>query len=228
MLILGCAMPEGESGMNFARIAAFRAGLPHSVPGVTINRFCSSGLQSIAMAADRVRAGGAEIILAGGAESMSMLPMAGNKFSPNPWLVDHLPEIYMNMGLTAECVYRKYGISREDQDQFSFRSHQNALRAQAEKKFDDEIIPGESGNHDTRSGQACYPHHHVPEGRRPARRHVSRSAGQTETRVPCRRNGDGGQLIANQRWRGDGVGDVRFEGSGTGPEADGPLRQLSP
>jgi acetyl-CoA acyltransferase len=140
-LILGCAMPEGESGMNFARIAAFRAGLPHSVPGVTINRFCSSGLQSIAMAADRVRAGGAEIILAGGAESMSMLPMAGNKFSPNPWLVDHLPEIYMNMGLTAECVYRKYGISREDQDQFSFRSHQNALRAQAEKKFDDEIIP---------------------------------------------------------------------------------------
>jgi acetyl-CoA acyltransferase len=140
-LILGCAMPEGESGMNFARIAAFRAGLPHSVPGVTINRFCSSGLQSIAMAADRVRAGGAEIMLAGGAESMSMLPMAGNKFSPNPWLVDHLPEIYMNMGLTAECVYRKYGISREDQDQFSFRSHQNALRAQAEKKFDDEIIP---------------------------------------------------------------------------------------
>ncbi len=140
-VILGCAMPEAESGMNFARIAAFRAGLPHTVPGVTINRFCSSGLQSIAMAADRVRAGGAEIILAGGAESMSMLPMAGNKFSPNPWLVDHLPEIYMNMGLTAERVYKQYGISREDQDRFSFRSHQNALRAQAEKKFDDEIVP---------------------------------------------------------------------------------------
>jgi acetyl-CoA acyltransferase len=140
-LILGCAMPEGESGMNFARIAAFRAGLPCTVPGVTINRFCSSGLQSIAMAADRVRAGGAEMVLAGGAESMSMLPMAGHKFSPNPWLVDHLPEIYMNMGLTAERVYREYGISREDQDRFSFRSHQNALRAQAEKKFDHEIVP---------------------------------------------------------------------------------------
>jgi acetyl-CoA acyltransferase len=140
-VILGCAMPEGESGMNFARIAAFRAGLPCTVPGVTINRFCSSGLQAIAMAADRVRAGGAEIVLAGGAESMSMLPMAGHKFSPNPWLVDHLPEIYMNMGLTAERVYREYGISREDQDRFSFRSHQNALRAQAEKKFDDEIVP---------------------------------------------------------------------------------------
>ena len=140
-LILGCAMPEAESGMNFARIAALRAGLPGTVPGVTINRFCSSGLQSIAMAADRIRGGGAEIILAGGAESMSMLPMAGNKFTPNPWLVDHLPEIYMNMGLTAECVYQKHRIAREDQDQFALRSHQNALRAQAEKKFDDEIVP---------------------------------------------------------------------------------------
>jgi acetyl-CoA acyltransferase len=140
-LILGCAMPEAESGMNFARIAALRAGLPDTVPGVTINRFCSSGLQSIAMAADRIRAGGAEIILAGGAESMSMLPMAGNKFTPNPWLVDHLPEIYMNMGLTAERVYQKYGIARKEQDQFALRSHQNALRAQADKKFDDEIAP---------------------------------------------------------------------------------------
>jgi acetyl-CoA acyltransferase len=140
-LILGCAMPEAESGMNFARIAALRAGLPNTVPGVTINRFCSSGLQSIAMAADRIRSGGAEIILAGGAESMSMLPMAGNKFTPNPWLVDHLPEIYMNMGLTAERVYQKYGIARQEQDQFALRSHQNALRAQAEKKFDDEIVP---------------------------------------------------------------------------------------
>jgi acetyl-CoA acyltransferase len=140
-VILGCAMPEAESGMNVARIAALRAGLPDAVPGVTINRFCSSGLQSIAMAADRIRAGGAEMILAGGAESMSMLPMAGNKFAPNPWLVDHLPEIYMNMGLTAERVYRQSGISREDQDRFSLRSHQNALKAQAEHKFEDEIVP---------------------------------------------------------------------------------------
>jgi acetyl-CoA acyltransferase len=142
-VIIGCAMPEGESGLNMARIAALRAGLPDSIPAVTINRFCSSGLQSIAMAADRIRAGGAEIVLAGGAESMSMVPMTGNKFSPNPWMVDHLPEIYISMGLTAERVCQKWAISREDQDQFALRSHQNALRAQAEQKFDEEIVPVE-------------------------------------------------------------------------------------
>jgi acetyl-CoA acyltransferase len=140
-VILGCAMPEAESGTNMARIAAIRAGLPDIVPGVTINRFCSSGLQAIAMAAERIRAGGAEIILAGGSESMSMLPMSGSRFVPNPWLVDHRPEIYINMGLTAENVQRKYGVSREDSDAFSFRSHQRALAAQSEGKFDDEIVP---------------------------------------------------------------------------------------
>ena len=140
-VILGCAMPEGESGSNMARIAALRAGLPVTTTGVTINRFCSSGLQAIAMAADRIRAGGAHILLAGGAESMSMIPMAGNKPAPNPWFVDNQPEIYMNMGLTAEAVQRKYGVSREDSDAFSFRSHQNALKAQAEGKFRDEIVP---------------------------------------------------------------------------------------
>ncbi len=140
-VILGCAMPEAESGMNMARIAALRAGLPDSVPGVTINRFCSSGLQAIAMAADRIRSGSAQIIIAGGAESMSLIPMAGNKFVPNPWMVDHLPQIYMGMGLTAEQVRKKYGVTREDADEFAHRSHQHALRAQAEGKFDDEIVP---------------------------------------------------------------------------------------
>jgi acetyl-CoA acyltransferase len=140
-VILGCAMPEAESGMNIARIAALRAGLPDSVPGLTVNRFCSSGLQAIAMAADRIRSGGAQIIIAGGAESLSMIPMAGNKFAPNPWMVDHLPRIYMGMGLTAEQVQKKYGISREDSDQFAHRSHQQALHAQAAGKFDDEIVP---------------------------------------------------------------------------------------
>ena len=140
-VILGCAMPEAESGMNVARIAALRAGLPDSVPGITINRFCSSGLQAIAMAADRIRSGGAQIIIAGGTESLSMIPMAGNKFAPNPWMVAHLPQIYMGMGLTAEQVQHKYGISREDADQFAYRSHQHALRAQAEGKFDDEMVP---------------------------------------------------------------------------------------
>ncbi len=140
-VILGCAMPEGEQGMNMARVAALRAGLPDQVPGVTVNRFCSSGLQSIAMAAEKIRAGSAQVILAGGAESMSMIPMTGNKFAPNPWMVDHLPEIYIGMGLTAENVVKKYNISREDADQFAYRSHQNALAAQASGKFDDEIVP---------------------------------------------------------------------------------------
>ncbi len=140
-VILGCAMPEGESGSNMARVAALRAGLPVTTTGVTINRFCSSGLQAIAMAADQIRAGGAHILLAGGAESMSMIPMAGNKPAPNPWFVDNRPEIYMNMGLTAEQVQQKYGVSREDSDEFSYRSHQNALKAQAEGKFTDEIVP---------------------------------------------------------------------------------------
>lgn len=140
-VILGCAMPEAESGMNVARIAALRAGLPDIVPGMTINRFCSSGLQSIAMAADRIRAGSAHVIVAGGTESMSLVPMAGHKFAPNPWLVDNRPETYMGMGLTAERLRDKYGIEREEQDEFALRSHTNALRAQAEGKFDDEMVP---------------------------------------------------------------------------------------
>ncbi len=140
-VILGCAMPEAEQGMNMARVAALRAGLPDIVPAVTVNRFCSSGLQSIAMAADRIRAGSAQIILAGGAESMSLVPMTGHKFAPNPQLVRTYPQIYMGMGLTAEQVERKYGVGRERSDQFAFRSHQNALKAQFEGWFDDEIVP---------------------------------------------------------------------------------------
>jgi acetyl-CoA acyltransferase len=142
-IILGCAMPEAESGNNMARCVALRAGLPDTVTGVTINRFCSSGLQAISMAADRIRAGGAEIVIAGGAESMSLIPRGGHKAAPSPWFVDHRPEIYMSMGLTAERLQRKYNIPREEADVFSFRSHQNALRAQAECKFNDEIVPFE-------------------------------------------------------------------------------------
>jgi len=140
-VILGCAMPEAEAGLNMARIAALRAGLPNTVPAVTINRFCASGLQSIAMAAERIRAGSADIILAGGSESMSMIPFSGNKMSANPWLVDNLPEIYISMGLTAENLHVRYGITREDQDAFAFRSHANALQAQAAGVFDEEICP---------------------------------------------------------------------------------------
>jgi acetyl-CoA acyltransferase len=142
-VILGCAMPEGEAGNNVARIASQRAGLPPEVPAITINRFCSSGLQAIAMAAERIMIGHAEIILAGGTESMSMIPMGGNKISPNPWLMDHYPDAYLNMGLTAENVAKKYGITREQADEFSFASHTKALAAIAAGKFKDEIVPVE-------------------------------------------------------------------------------------
>jgi acetyl-CoA acyltransferase len=140
-VIIGCAMPEGEAGNNMARQSLLRAGLPESVPGMTINRFCSSGLQAIAQAADRIRSGGAEILIAGGAESMSKTPFGGLKPAPNPWFVDHWPEVYMSMGLTAERVQRKYSVSREDADAFALRSHQNAIAAQQQGKFDEEIVP---------------------------------------------------------------------------------------
>src|SRR5246500_2519853 len=139
-VILGCAMPEGEQGMNVARIAALRAGLPVETSAMTINRFCSSGLQAIALASERIRGGSAEVIVAGGTESMSLVPMGGNKISPNPWLVDHYPDAYLSMGLTAERLAPRFGITREQCDQFSLRSHQNALAAIAAGKFADETV----------------------------------------------------------------------------------------
>src|SRR5258708_6164104 len=145
-VILGCAMPEGEQGMNVARIASLRAGLPVETSAMTINRFCSSGLQAIALAADRIRAGSADVIIAGGSESMSMIPAGGRKPAPNPWFVDHWPEVYMNIGLTAQRLQRKYGVSRHDSDASALRSHRNALRAQSEGRFADEIVPVEVEN----------------------------------------------------------------------------------
>ena len=139
-VILGCAMPEAEQGMNVARIASLRAGLPVEVSALTINRFCSSGLQAIALAAERIMAGGAEVIVAGGTESMSMIPMGGNKISPNPWLVEHNPGAYLSMGLTAERLAKRFGITREESDQFSLRSHQKALAAIKAGKFDEETV----------------------------------------------------------------------------------------
>ena len=140
-VILGCAMPEGEQGMNVARIAALRAGLPVETSAMTINRFCSSGLQAIALGAERIRAGAAQVIVAGGTESMSMVPMGGNKISPNPWLVDHYPDAYINMGLGTENIARKFGITREQADKFSADSHKKALAAIAAGNFKDETVP---------------------------------------------------------------------------------------
>ena len=142
-VILGCAMPEGEQGMNVARIASLRAGLPVEASAMTINRFCSSGLQAIAIAAERIMSGQGDVAVAGGTESMSMVPMGGNKVAPNPSLMDSYPDAYLGMGLTAENLAKKYGITREQSDEFSFASHQKAIAAIAAGKFKDEIVPVE-------------------------------------------------------------------------------------
>ncbi len=140
-VVLGCAMPEAEQGMNVARIASLRAGLPVEVSAMTINRFCSSGLQAIAIVADRIAAGAYDVAVAGGTESMTMIPMGGHKVSANPWLVDHYPDAYLSMGLTAERLAKRCGITREQADEFSLGSHQKALAAIQAGKFEDEIVP---------------------------------------------------------------------------------------
>src|SRR4029079_6979311 len=139
-VIMGCAMPEAEQGMNVARAAAIRAGLPVGNSAININRFCSSGLQSIAMAADRIRSGGADVIVAGGLETMSMIPMGGHIIRPNPYLVEHYPDFYLNMGLATENVARKFEVTREEQDEFALRSHQRAAAALDADKFKDETV----------------------------------------------------------------------------------------
>ena len=140
-VILGCAQPEGEQGWNIARWAALRAGLPVEIPGATVNRLCASGLEAIALADLRIRSGGGRAVVAGGAESMSLIPMGGLKSSPNPWMVEHYPASLLTMGLTAERVARRYGVTREEQDAFALASHQKALAAQAAGRFGGELIP---------------------------------------------------------------------------------------
>lgn len=139
-VIIGCAMPEAEQGMNLARIISLRAGLPNQPAAMTINRFCASGLQSIALAAERIRGGGADAIVAGGAESMSFVPMGGNKIAFNPWLVENHPGSYLSMGLTAERVGKHYGITREESDQFALDSHRKAIAAIQAERFVEEIV----------------------------------------------------------------------------------------
>ncbi len=140
-VIIGCAMPEGAQGLNFGRSIALRAGLPVDVPGMTVNRFCSSGLQTIAMAAERIIANGADVIIAGGAETMSLVPMTGFRINPNPYLVENMPEAYMGMGLTAENVADQFEVSRQAQDEFALRSHQRAAAAYEKGIFQEEILP---------------------------------------------------------------------------------------
>src|SRR3954467_9516648 len=140
-VIMGCAMPEAEQGMNVARISSLRAGLPVEISAMTINRFCSSGLQAIAIAADRIRGGGADVIVAGGTESMTMIPMGGHKGPCNTHPVSNYPDAYLSMGLTAERLATRYGITREQADEFSYQSHQKALKAIEAERFKDEIVP---------------------------------------------------------------------------------------
>ena len=140
-VILGCAMPEGEQGMNVARISAFLAGVPHTAAAMTVNRFCSSGLQAIALAVQAVQTGECDVAVAGGTESMSLVPMGGQRFSPNPTLVEDHPDVYLGMGLTAELLGKKYGIDREETDAFALASHRKAVAAIDAGRFEDEIVP---------------------------------------------------------------------------------------
>lgn len=142
-VIMGCAMPEGAQGLNFARVIALRAGLPVEVPGQTVNRFCSSGLQTIAMASNAIIANQADVIIAGGAETMSLIPMTGFRLSPNPHMAENDPNVYMSMGLTAENVADEFKVSREDMDEFSYNSHMRAAAAIDAGKFAEEIVPFE-------------------------------------------------------------------------------------
>jgi acetyl-CoA acyltransferase len=160
-VVLGCAMPEGEQGLNVARIASLRAGLPVTTCGQTINRFCSSGLQAIAVASYEVMTGQVDVAVAGGVESMSLVPMRGNKYAPNPHLAAEWPEVFISMGLTAEHVARRFEISREDQDGFSLRSHRRAAAATREGRFADEVLPlpvtrWEEGNGRPRAHQSTF------------------------------------------------------------------------
>ncbi len=140
-VIMGCASPEAEQGMNLARIAALRAGLPDSIPGLTLNRFCASGLEAIATAAAKIATGQADVIIAGGAESMSLVPFMGDTMRPNPYLMEHQPDTYLSMGLSVEGVAKEFGVTRDASDAFALQSHQKALAAQAAGRFDAEIVP---------------------------------------------------------------------------------------
>ena len=151
--ILGCALPEAEQGMNMARVVALRAGLPVTTAGMTINRFCSSGLQAIAIAAQQIMTGQHDVVVAGGTESLSLVPMQGNKYAPNPYLTEHWPDVFLSMGLTAEIVAKRYDISREEQDRFALRSHRNATAAQQSGKFDEEILPVATVRWNTENGR---------------------------------------------------------------------------
>ncbi len=190
-VIIGCAMPEAEQGMNVARIASLRAGLPVECSAMTVNRFCSSGLQAISLAADSIASGRAEVAVAGGVESMTMIPMGGHKVSANPWLISNYPDSYLSMGLTAERLAQRFHISREEADRFSLRSHQKAIAAIQAGRFEDETVPVPVSLR-RRMGRSRSGGDHVQSRRGPACGLNDGSAGEFETGVPCKRYCNGG------------------------------------
>ncbi len=202
-VILGCAMPEAEQGLNVARIASLRAGVPVSASALTVNRFCSSGLQSIAHGAERIMAGFADVVVAGGTESMSLVPMGGHKVAPNPVLVDTYPDVYLTTGLVAENHAREAAVTREEQDAFALASHQKAIAAIDSGRFKDEIVPLEVRvAQRRRTGD-------LQRGRRAAAGHVARGPRQVEAGISRHGFGDGRQLVADERRRGGGRRDLR-------------------
>ena len=204
-------MPEAEQGMNVARIASLRAGIPVEASAVTVNRFCSSGLQAIAYAAERVMCGFASTIVAGGTESMSLVPMGGHKVAPNPTLIDVYPDVYLSTGLVAENHARESSISREEQDAFALRSHQRALAAIDGGRFADEIVPVTATLLDPPNGNGARPTDaagDVRRRRRTAARHVRRGAREAPAGVPRARHRHRRQLVADERRRRGGRRDV--------------------
>ena len=227
-VILGCAMPEAEQGMNVARIASLRAGIPVEASAVTVNRFCSSGLQAIAYAAERIMCGFASTIVAGGTESMSLVPMGGHKIAPNPTLMDRYPDVYLSTGLVAENHARESGISREEQDAFALRSHQRALAAIESGRFSDEIVPVtatliDAAQQRPRAEDAPGDLRHR---RRAAPRHVGRGAREAAAGLPPRRLGHRRQLLADERRRRGGDRDLGRARARGRPDAAGALRDV--
>ncbi len=226
-VILGCAMPEGEQGLNVARIASLRAGVPVTASAVTVNRFCSSGLQAIAYGAERIMCGAATAVVAGGTESMSLVPMGGNKVSPNPSLVDTYPDVYISTGLVAENHAREAKASREEQDAFALRSHQRALAAIEAGRFKDEIVPLQVTHLSAENGhKPKIDDDHLPGRRGAAARDLPRGARQAPPGLPRHGHRHGRQLVADQRRRLRGDRDGGGPREGTGPHADGPVRHL--
>ncbi len=221
-VILGCAMPEGEQGLNVARIASLRAGVPVSASAVTINRFCSSGLQAIAFAAERIMCGFASAIVAGGTESMSLVPMGGNKLSPNPALVDSYPDVYLTTGLVAENHARESGISREAQDAFALTSHARAIAAADGGRFADELVPVTARVVDAANGQKPVARDVVFAADEGPRRDTSAQAlGSLQAGVSRARNGHGRQFVADERRRRRGHRHVRGVRPRARPDASG-------